>query len=345
MIALENLQVILPDFHIRDVNLHIETGEFFVLMGPTGAGKTVLLEAIAGLVSVNRGRVFVGDQEVTNFPPEKRGVAIVYQDFALFPHLTVRDNITYGLHFRKLHRKHARERLDWLVETLDLGRILHRIPLNLSGGEGQRVALARALMVEPAILLLDEPLSALDPGFREEIRNVLKRLHRASGVTFLMVTHDFAEALSLADRAAIMHEGRIKQVGTVRDVFQRPLSTFVADFVGMKNIFLAEFVATKAFVNDLGIELGAEPTDGQRFIAIRPEDIVLSTGPLESSMRNSFRGTVTGIFDQGFYYDIHVLVNQVTFRSLITKASLLELQLDEGVDVFLSFKSTAVHHF
>ena len=345
MITVQGLNINLPEFNLIDINLSIGESEFFVLMGPTGAGKTVLLEAMAGLVPVRSGKIYIGERDVTTLPPEKRGVSLVYQDYALFPHLTVLENITYGLHFHRIDKAQSEVMLTQLLEILNLHHLQERLPVNLSGGEKQRVSLARALMVEPRVLLLDEPLSALDPAFREEVRNAIKGLHQSSNATFLMVTHDFAEALSLARRAAVMNNGRIEQVGSIEDIFQRPSSTFVADFVGMKNLFAARFKGTKAVVHSLEIELGREPTNSNGYIAIRPEDIVISKEAIASSMRNSFKGAVTGIFDQGFYYEVHVRAAAVTFKSLITKRSAFELELHEGTDVFVSFKSTAIHNF
>jgi molybdate/tungstate transport system ATP-binding protein len=345
MITIRGLNIDLRDFHLRDVNLDVAQNEFFILMGPTGAGKTVLLEAIAGLVPVTRGKIYIGGKDITGLPPDKRGISIVYQDYALFPHLTVMGNITYGLHFHKIDKREAREKLSELIEVLNLSHLQHRLPANLSGGEKQRVSVARALMVNPRVLLLDEPLSALDPGFREEVRGALKRLHRTSIITFVMVTHDFAEALSLAGRAAVMNDGRIEQMDEIEDIFKRPNSAFVADFVGMKNLFSAEFRGTKAVVNHLEIELGIEPINGHGYIAIRPEDIVISRRRFSSSMKNSFPAIVTAIIDQGFYYEVHVRSGEVTFKSLITKSSLFELGLRETVDVFVSFKAAAVHAF
>lgn len=345
MITVEGLNIDLPEFSLIDINLSIGQSEFFILMGPTGAGKTVLLEAMAGLVPIRSGKIFIGERDITTLPPEKRDISLVYQDYALFPHLTVLENITYGLHFRRTDKAQSEVMLTRLFEILDLHHLQERLPVNLSGGEKQRVSLARALMVEPQVLLLDEPLSALDPAFREEVRNAIKRLHQSSDATFLMVTHDFAEALSLARRAAVMNNGRIEQVGSMEDIFQRPTSTFVADFVGMKNLFAAQFKGTRAHVKNLEIELGREPANSHGYTAIRPEDIVLSREVLSSSMRNSFRGVVTGIFDQGFYYEIQVRAGAVTFKSLVTKKSVFELELHEGTDVFVSFKSTAIHTF
>jgi len=345
MITIDNVNIRLGEFDLREIDLSIEKNEFFILMGPTGAGKTVLLEAIAGLIRVDRGRIVVGGRDVTGLPPEKRGVSIVYQDYSLFPHLTVRDNITYGLHFHRMPKDEANKRLDRLVDELDLAHLLNRLPTNLSGGENQRVALARALIVSPQVLLLDEPLSALDPGFREELRRGLKGLHEHTDATFLMVTHDFSEALSLADRAAVMDGGMIKQVGEMKEIFQRPESAFVADFVGMKNLFTASFHGTKAAVDGLEVELGRSPDNGHGYIAIRPEDVVLSKRKLYSSMRNSFRGTVTDVTDQGLYYEVSIAVEGVTFKSLITKSALFDLEIGEGSETYLSFKSTAIHTF
>ena len=345
MIKIKNLNIRLSAFNIHNIKLEIGENEFFILMGPTGAGKTVLLEAIAGLVPITSGKIIIGDKDITTLPPERRGISIVYQDYALFPHLTVQDNITYGLHFHRIDKTKAQKEFSRLVEELNISHLLQRLPTNLSGGEKQRVALTRALMVEPNVLLLDEPISALDPRFREEVRNGLKKAHQSSHITFFMVTHDFAEALSLADRAAVMNDGKIEQVGTMEDIFQKPRSTFVADFVGMKNLFAAHYKGTKAIIGNVAIELGRKPPNTHGYIAIRPEDIVISRKRLTSSMRNSFRGKVAGILDQGFSYEVHVQVGHIFFKSLITKRSLVELDIHEGSEVVLSCKSTAIHDF
>ncbi len=345
MIKIQHLTVDLPGFSLLDVNLAIRENRFFVLLGPTGSGKTVLLEAIAGLKRVTSGRVLIHDRDVTALPPEKRGIGIVYQDCSLFPHLTVTDNINYGLRYHGGETDDARMRFDSLVGVLNIGHLLKRKPGSLSGGELQRVALARALIIEPAVLLLDEPFSAIDPAFRVELQKLLKELQRSSGVTFIMVTHSFSEALSLADSAAIIQNGRIQQEGDMMEIFKKPCSAFVADFVGMKNIFPARFTGTLAEVNGMCIHLGIQPCTERGYIAIRPEDIVLSRSHLDSSIRNSFRGVVEAVTDRGFTFEVNVLSGDIVFRSLVTRGALIDLGIRDGNEIFISFKATAVHNF
>jgi molybdate/tungstate transport system ATP-binding protein len=345
MIIIKDLHIDLSNFHLVDINLEIQENEFFVLMGPTGAGKTVLLEAIAGLMPLNRGRILIKEKDITNRPPEKRGISIVYQDHALFPHMVVKENITYGLHFHKIDKNKAKGRLEELISLLNLSQLIHRLPANLSGGEKQRVALARALMIEPEVILLDEPFSALDPSFKEDVLNSLRNLHQSSSATFLMVTHDFSDALFLADRAAVINKGGIEQVGHIKDIFQRPKTPFVADFMGMKNLFPAIFNGKKALVDNLHIELVNNPDTGCRYIAIRPEDIVLSREKVFSSMRNSLKGKIINVIDQGFTYEVHTDVMGITFRALITKNSLFQLDIQKNAEVFVSFKASSIHCF
>lgn len=345
MIRVKNLYVELKEFSLKNINISVERNQFFVLIGPTGAGKTVLLEAIAGLVRIKSGKIIIGKRDITHLPPEKRGISIVYQDYALFPHLTVLNNIIYGLHYHRVEKQEKNRRIKELVQQLNLDPLLHRYPGTLSGGELQRVSLARALVIHPDILLLDEPLSALDPGFREEIRMHLKRLHKTSNSTFIMVTHDFSEAISLGDKVAVINNGRIEQTGEINDIFERPHSKFVADFVGIKNIFLVNYKDTKAIIGVLEIETGREWSQDKGYIAIRPEDIVISNTPLSSSMRNNFQGRVSSVIDKGLFYEVNVSVENVNFTSFITKKSLFDLRISEGSNVYIAFKATAIHNF
>lgn len=345
MIKIKNLSVSLGNFNLHDINLDIKENCFFALMGPTGAGKTVLLEAIAGLIPIQSGSILIDNKDVTKLPPEKHGVSIMYQDHSLFPHLDVMQNIRYGLRYHKEEEKKSDNRINNLIEQLGLSLLLNRLPINLSGGELQRVSLARALAVNPKILLLDEPLSALDPNFRYELRQMLKNIHKTTDVTFLMVTHDFGEAISLAETAALMNEGRIVQTGAVNEIFQEPCSSFAADFVGMRNIFPATFHGSVARSGNLDIELGRPINDTSGHIAIRPENIVLSKEKISSSMRNSFKGNVLSIIDIGFFYEIDIQVSNLIFRSVIAKGSLYELQITENSPIYISFKATGIHNF
>jgi molybdate/tungstate transport system ATP-binding protein len=343
MIDISHLWVDCHTFQLQDITLKIKKNEFFVLMGPTGAGKTVLLEALAGLIPVTRGKILIGGHDLTKVPPEGRGVGIVYQDYALFPHLTVLENIRYGLRFHKIDRQETEARLDYLLETLRISHLQERFPIHLSGGEKQRVALARALIIKPTVLLLDEPLSSLDPGFREEVRGLLQTLHKSSDVTFIMVTHNFSEAFSLAGRAAVINNGRIEQEDTVENIFQKPRTTFVANFNGMKNLFLAQFCSEKAHIGALEINLGRVPDNGVRYVAIRPEEISLNRKAVPLPQANSFQGMVKSVSAYGFFAEVQVAVHQVIFSILISNKTLLEQEIHPGKQVTISFEPTAVH--
>jgi molybdate/tungstate transport system ATP-binding protein len=345
MIRLENLNVSLLNFNLRDIHLTIAKNEFFALIGPTGAGKTVLLEAIAGLVPVKSGRIFIGEREVTGLPPERRGIGIVYQDHALFPHQTVRQNITYGLHFHKSQKAEAQDRREHLIDLLQLSHLLHRLPTHLSGGEKQRVALARALMVGPEVLLLDEPLSALDPNFREEVRDALKELHQSSNTTFIMVTHDFADALFLAQRAALIHEGRIEQSGETMELFCQPNSLFAAEFVGMKNIFPATFDGTTAKVGGLAIEMGAAAKGLMRYLSVRPEDVVISREPTSRNGATVFQGEIKRVADHGFYLSVSIKAGGLVFQSVMPKNAFLDADPRNWTAVYVHVRPSTLHTF
>ena len=231
MITLQDLTIKLGDFTLDTINLSVNTGEFFILLGPTGAGKTVILEAIAGMIPLASGTIIVNDIDVTFRVPEKRGIGIVYQDYALFPHLSVIQNIRFGLQYTKKDKVKQEKWVETLLQRLGIKEIKNRSVQNLSGGEQQRTALARALAVKPSVLLLDEPLSALDPNFRQEIRTLLQQIHQEFNMTLIMITHDFADAVALGQRVAIIHKGNIEQTGNIAHVFQNPATSFVKQFL------------------------------------------------------------------------------------------------------------------
>ncbi len=236
MIEVENLRLELPSFVLKDINLRANSGSYFILVGPSGSGKTVLLETIAGLHRIARGTIRIGGKDVTSLEPERRNIGMVYQDCALFPHLTVAENIAFGLKVRRKPSSLISYELDRVAELLDITHLLSRKPQNLSGGEKQKVALARALVINPKVLLLDEPLGALDPQTREGIRREIIKVHRELGITIVHVTHDFEEAISMGTHAAVIGEGSIRQVGSPDEIFRRPNSEFVARFTMSVNV-------------------------------------------------------------------------------------------------------------
>jgi len=348
MIQVKNLYVDLTDFQLKDINLSVDDGVYFIVLGPTGAGKTVLLESIAGLYPVKSGEIWLGGREVTRLEPEKRNMSIVYQDHALFPHLSVKDNIVFGLRLRKQTKQEIEITLDWLTELLGMSHLLQRKPETLSGGERQKVALARALSIKPQVLLLDEPLSALDPESREGVQRELRQIHNRLKVTTIHVTHDFEEAIALGDRIAVLGEGCIKQVGTPEQIFRQPASEFVARFAMARNIFAGEVVDKEGgntVFRTEGVELEVT-TDlqGKLHASLRPEDILISPEPLYSSARNSFCGTITHISDRGS--TLYLTVNlPPDFVCLVTRRSLEEMGLAEGEKVYITFKASAIHIF
>jgi molybdate/tungstate transport system ATP-binding protein len=343
MIGIRNLSVSFPDFRLDGVDLTVAAGEFFALLGPTGAGKTLVLESIVGLVAIDGGAITIGDRDVTHLAPEKRGVGIVYQDHALFPHLTVYENITYGLRYRQSGRNGAVDRLNFLIDRLRLKRLLQRSVVQLSGGEKQRVALARALAVDPAVLLLDEPLSSLDPNFREEIRDILRQLHRETAITVLMVTHDFSEAHYLARRGAVLNNGRIEQIDTIDTLFQRPATAFVAEFVGMKNVFPARLENGRARLQNTTLLQTGTRGEGPCYVAVRPEHVQLLGQPPAQTIVNCLPGRIHRISNLGIFAVLAVQTAGPRFESVIPTSEVMARGLREGERVYLAIAPEAIH--
>ncbi|GAI05298.1 unnamed protein product [marine sediment metagenome] len=348
MIEVKNLCVELESFRLQDINLTVDEGAYFIVLGPTGAGKTVLLETIAGLYPVESGEIWLSGKEITRLEPEKRGISIVYQDQALFPHLSVEDNIVFGLRLRKQARQEIAASLDWLTELLGISHLLERKPNTLSGGERQKVALARALSTKPQVLLLDEPLSALDPETREAIQRELRRIHDRLKVTTIHVTHDFEEAIALGDYIAVLGEGGIKQVGAPENIFRQPNSEFVARFAMTRNIFAGEVIdrsdGNTVFRTEDAELVVVTDLRGGLHASVRPEDILISPEPLHSSARNSFCGTISSITDKGSTLYLTVTLPP-DFVCLVTRRSFEEMGLTEGQKVYITFKASAVHIF
>jgi multiple sugar transport system ATP-binding protein len=262
---------------LAGVDLEVEPGELIVIVGPSGCGKSTLLRCVAGLETVNEGSIRIGEREVTRMRPAERNVSMVFQSYALFPHLTVADNIGFGLVVREVPKRVVRQRVAEAARTVGVQELLERRPYQLSGGERQRVALARALVRQPDVFLLDEPLSNLDAGTRVEMRSELRRLHREVGATMVHVTHDQIEALTLGDRVAVMTAGRVRQVGPPDDVYRAPRDRFVAAFLGTPQMnFLTPDRARPFMPISEGMTLGIRPEDvrlGADGVPARVEDV------------------------------------------------------------------------
>uniref|UniRef100_UPI00260CF5E2 tungstate ABC transporter ATP-binding protein WtpC n=1 Tax=Thermococcus sp. TaxID=35749 RepID=UPI00260CF5E2 len=271
MLRAEGISKDWKEFHLREVTFEVKEGEHFIILGPSGAGKTVLLEIIAGVIEPDAGRVYLNGEDVTDLPPEKRGLAYVPQNYALFPNMSVYDNIAFGLKVRKVPKPEIERKVREISEVLRIEHLLNRKPRTLSGGEQQRVALARALVVEPPLILLDEPFANLDVQTRAKLLTEMKRWKRELGFTALHVTHSFEEAISLGDRVGVMLDGKLVQVGRVRDVFSKPVSEEVARFLGFENIIEGIAEGRRLKVNGIEIELPVE-AKGKVRVGLRPED-------------------------------------------------------------------------
>jgi putative spermidine/putrescine transport system ATP-binding protein len=306
-LEIRNLVKRYGDFHaVRDVSLSVADGEFLVLLGPSGCGKTTTLRMVAGFIEPTAGQVKLGGADVTLLPPWKRNAGMVFQSYALFPHLTVAQNVAFGLEMRKAPRAEIDKRV---AETLALVRLDGyggRLPRQLSGGQQQRVALARALAIRPDVLLLDEPLSNLDAKLRQEVRLEIRDLQQRMGLTAVMVTHDQEEALTMADRLVVMNEGSVRQIGSQRDLYERPADRFVAGFVGRSTFLDGTVEAPGRFRTEGGLTLacaGGEP--GKASLSLRPERLEVAAAPL-AGLDNNLPGTVEFVSYLGAMIDIHV---------------------------------------
>ena len=347
MIKVSDLTVKLGDFSLREVNLDVDSGEYFIILGPTGAGKTVLVETIAGLHPVVKGTVSVDGRDITNLQPERRGLGIVYQDHVLFPHLSVWENVAFGLKSARCPKRDIRPKVEKVAQLVNIDHLLQRKPRGLSGGERQRVSLARALATEPKVLLLDEPLSALDPEAWEKMQQQLADIHRRVNVTIIHVTHDFEEALSLGKRVAVLNKGQVVQVGTPDDIMRRPNSEFVASFALSRNLFRGEVVGSE---DNLAVDIGGARVKAQTalkgavHVSIRPEDVFISREQVKSTAGDSFKGVIAEVVDKGSV--IYVAVNvPPRFTCLVSRQAFGELDLKTGMDVYITLRTSALHVF
>ncbi len=348
MISIENISVRFESFALEDISLELEKSDYLALLGMSGAGKTVLLEVLAGLVKPQTGRIYLEKRDVTDDKIQNRGMGLVYQDLSLFPHMSVFENIAYPLKSKNLGRQGVRERVSELAGETGVLHLLDRSPGTLSGGEAQRVALARTLASDPKILLLDEPLSNLDVKLKAGLRSLLRRIHK-SGKTVIHVTHDFMEAATLATKVAIVENGRLIQCGTPDEVFRHPATEFVARFSGIKNLFPCQVLQAKpgtgvreaivAKKNRISFLGDHHPQDG--FLLIPQEDIFVSRQPIDTSAINLFSGLISEAYLAGSGMEL-VVDTGIEFVVSISRQSYDKLQLKPGEHIWVAFKASAV---
>ena len=330
------------DVILKSLNLSVNDGEFVTLLGPSGCGKTTTLRIIGGFEKPDAGDVFFASQRINDVPPNKRNINTVFQKYALFPHLNVAENIAFGLNIRKVDKKEVARRVEEMLELVNLKGFGRRSVASLSGGQQQRVAIARAVIQQPKVLLLDEPLGALDLKLRKEMQVELKNLHETLNMTFIYVTHDQEEALTMSDTVVVMNQGEILQQGTPIDIYNEPANAFVADFIGESNIIpgimkqdkVIEFLGTVYDCVDTGFEKN-EPVD----LVIRPEDIVLlekSSGSIQQADR-LLKGRVQTCLFKGLHYEMLVETEGFTFMVHSTVACPV------GADKYLDVDPDNIH--
>ena len=321
---------------VNNISVSIEKGEFFTLLGPSGCGKTTLLRMIAGFYQIDSGNIIFGEKIMNDVPAHKRDTGMVFQNYAIFPHMTVSENVAYGLKARKVPKKEIKQRVDDALELVQIAKLRNRKPNELSGGQQQRVALARAFVIEPSVLLMDEPLSNLDAKLRVQMRTVIKKLQRRLGITTIYVTHDQEEALAISDRIAVMKDGNIMQIGIPSEIYKRPQNLFVAGFVGTSNLIECECTPSgngKAALRSGGMELEVnikKAHKGAAAISARPEQLFFSDSGLPGKIVIS---TFLGDF---FEYEIlldsgtTVLLNEYTkdFNSVHADGQRVHISFD-----------------
>lgn len=314
-VRLHNVSKLFGQTHaMDDITLNVEKNELFFLLGPSGCGKTTFLRTLAGFYQPDQGELYFGERLMNSVPPHKRNTGMVFQNYALWPHMTVYENVEYGLNIRKLPTKVKREKVSKVLDMVRMPDYANRPVNHLSGGQQQRIALARALVIEPDVLLLDEPLSNLDAKLRLEMRREIKRIHSEASITAIYVTHDQNEALSMADRMAVMKDGKIAQIGTPREIYQHPVNKFVADFIGETNFIDGKILEIEKGSAQIESELGLIHSDrvdhefsvgSQVTCSIRPESIDVSDEPSPDGI-NQFQSRVIDVIYLGTVEEYHL---------------------------------------
>jgi len=321
---------------LNGVSLNIKEGEFFTLLGPSGCGKTTLLRMIAGFNSIEGGDFYFGDKRINDVPAHKRDIGMVFQNYAIFPHLTVKENVAYGLKARKVGKKEMEERVEEALKLVQIEHLSDRKPSELSGGQQQRVALARAFVIEPSVLLMDEPLSNLDAKLRVQMRTVIKKLQRRLGITTIYVTHDQEEALAISDRIAVMKDGNIMQIGTPNEIYAKPQNPFVAGFIGVSNFLDCDVDGGKITIQgEMTIDIPVKQEyKGKGKLSARPEQLFFSDSGMPGKILFS---TFLGDFIE---YEVvldngqSLIVNEYTKDTASVHA--------DGEQVFLNFDPSRI---
>lgn len=349
LLEIRDLHVDLGEFSLRGAELAVAEGDYCCLIGDSGAGKSVLLETVVGGFNPHRGRILLHGKDVTDWPPEQRKLGIVYQDYMLFPHLDVFDNIAFGLRQRKQNRGDLKERIRSIAARVGIEPLLHRNIKTLSGGEQQRAALARALITRPQVLLLDEAFSALDIASRERMRHLLRELVKDLKVTVLHVTHDMEDVWALADQVAVLHDGRILQAGNPEHVFNCPQPGFVADFLGARNVLEGRVQGTetsgltKVTIGQTSLYCSDAASDRhQVLLSVRPEELAVSRQPLPISLRNQVPVTIESLERRGPLVWLTGKAAGFSLEAAITVIGAQEQNLAVGEQVIFAFSATSL---
>ena len=333
------------------VSLDVPAGAFVSLLGPSGSGKTTTLNLIAGFLAPDSGDILLDERSIADVPPHKRNIGMVFQSYSLFPHMTVAENVGFPLRMRtRLSRQDARRRIDEMLALVQLGHLGARYPRQLSGGQQQRVAMARALVSHPRLLLMDEPLGALDKKLREQMQVEIKRIHRSVGTTVIYVTHDQTEALTMSDLVVVMHQARVAQVGTPRVLYEAPANLFVADFLGDSNLLTA--TVAQVCGDEFAVEIGsgekmhvtrgssAAAPGSRAVVLIRPEDISVTAAGERTAGQDLLAGTIKDISYHGDTFKLDVAVGTDVLKVKVARER--GAGMERGDSVFLTWRSSAV---
>lgn len=342
MLELKNININLGGFLLKDFSIFVKKGDYYVILGESGAGKSVILELLSGLIKSDSGTILLDNKNITNHSIQKRDIGIVFQDYAVFPHLNVFNNIAYPIKNKGFSKQTIKNKILFRAKQTGISHLLKRKVNELSGGELQRVALSRTLILEPKLLLLDEPLSSLDVILKDNLRNLLRKLNKA-GQTVIHITHNYEEALSLANKIAVINSGKLIQEGKPSKIFNHPKSEFIANLTGIKNFFKAKYISENKLElnNKLIIQANTREKKFEGYVVIPGNTIIISRSKQETSALNNFSGKIINIIPSRYGNEIIVDIG-VKLSVNITNKSLVNLNLAEDEEIIISFKANSV---